>query len=113
MRCLVISIFLYDCGSLPLTAELGKRMQAFGMRCHRRLLNIKYKDHDTNENVHRKIQAAIRKYQLVTLVKKRKLWWFGHILRSSGLAKTVLQGTMQGKRRKGRQKKRWEDNIKE
>ena len=31
----------------------------------------------------------------------------------SGLAKTILQGTVQGKRRKGRQKKRWEDNIKE
>ena len=32
---------------------------------------------------------------------------------SSGLAKTILQGTVQGKRRKGRQKKGWEDNIKE
>ena len=31
----------------------------------------------------------------------------------SSLAKTILQGTVQGKRRKGRQKKRWEDNIKE
>ena len=33
--------------------------------------------------------------------------------RSSGLAKTVLQGTVQGERRRGRQRKRWEDNIKE
>ena len=33
--------------------------------------------------------------------------------RSSGLAKTILQGTVQGKRRKGRQRNRWEDNIKE
>ena len=31
---------------------------------------------------------------------------------SSGLAKTILQGTVHGKRRKGRQKKRWEDTIK-
>ena len=31
----------------------------------------------------------------------------------TGLAKTILQGTVKGKRKRGRQKKRWEDNIKE
>ena len=29
------------------------------------------------------------------------------------MAKTILQGTVEGARRRGRQKKRWEDNIKE
>ena len=33
--------------------------------------------------------------------------------RSSGLAKTIVQGTVKGGRRQGRQKKRWEDNIRE
>ena len=111
---LVISIFLYACESWTLTAELEKRTQAFEMRCYRRLLNISYKDHVTNEEVHRKIQAAIGEYdELLTLVKKRKLRWFGHVSRSSGLAKTILQGIVKGKRKRGRQKKRWEDNIKE
>ena len=50
---------------------------------------------------------------LLTIVKKRKLKWYGHISRSSGMAKTILQGTVKGARRRGRQKKRWEDNIKE
>ena len=60
------------------------------------------------------IQAAIGEYdELLTLVKKRKLRWFGNVSRSSGLAKTILQGTVKGKRKRGRQKKRWEDNIKE
>ena len=31
----------------------------------------------------------------------------------SGLAKTTLQGTVKGGRRQGRQRKRWEDNIRE
>ena len=114
MRSLVISIFLYAYESWTLTAELEKRTQAFEMRCYRRLLNISYKDHVTNEEVRRKIQAAIGEYdELLTLVKKRKLRWFGHVSRSSGLAKTILQGTVKGKRKRGRQKKRWEDNIKE
>ena len=49
MRSLVVSIFLYACESWTLTAELEKRTQAFEMRCYRRLLNISYKDHVTNE----------------------------------------------------------------
>ena len=114
MRSLVISIFLYACESWTLTAELEKRTQAFEMRCYRRLLNISYKDHVTNEEVRRKIQAAIGEYDdLLTLVKKRKLRWFGHVSRSFGIAKTILQGTVKGKRKRGRQRKRWEDNIKE
>ena len=35
------------------------------------------------------------------------------ITRSSGLAKTILQGTVKGARRQGRERKRWEDNIRE
>ena len=103
MRSLVISIFLYACESWTLTAELEKRTQAFEMRCYHKLLNISYKDHVTNEEVRRKIQTVIREYdELLTLVKKRKLRWFGHVSRSSGLAKTILQGTVKGRRKRGR-----------
>ena len=84
------------------------------MRCYQRLLNIPYKDQVTNEEVHRKIETAIGEYdEVLTLVKKQKLRWFGHISRSSGIAKTILQGTVKGQRKRGRQKRRWEDNIKE
>ena len=31
----------------------------------------------------------------------------------SGLAKSILQGTVKGGRRQGRQRKRWEDSIRE
>ena len=59
MRSLVISIVLYACESWTLPAELEKRTHAFEMRCYRRLLNISYKDYVPNEEVRRKIQAAI------------------------------------------------------
>ena len=62
--------------------------------------------------VGRKIQAAMEEYdELLTLVKKGKLRWFGHVSRSSCL-EMIQQGTLKGRRR-GRQLKRWEDNIKE
>ena len=40
-----------------------------------------------------------------------KLQWYGHVSHSSGLAQTILQGGVKGGGRQGRQRKRWEDNI--
>ena len=114
MRSLVISIFLYACETWTLTAELEKKIQTTEMRCFRRLLGISYRDHVTNEEVRNRIRQAIGPYKdLLTTVKKRKLRWYGHITRSTRLAKMILQGTVQGGRRRGRQKKRWEDNVTE
>ena len=114
MRSLVTSIFLYACESWTLTAELQRRIQAMEMRCYRKILHISYKDHVTNEEVRAKIQQAIGPHEdLLTIVKIRKLQWSGHVFRSSGLAKTILQDTVKGGRRQGRQRKRWEDNIRE
>ena len=114
MRMLILSTFLYARESWTLTAEFKRRIQALEMRCYRRLLNISYKDHVTNEEVRDRIQNEIGVHDdLLTMVKKRKLRWYGHISRSSGMAKTILQGTVKGARRRGKKKKRWEDNIKE
>ena len=112
MRSLVISIFLYACESWTLTADIERRIQATEMRCFRKLFGISYKDRITNEEVRNRIWQAIGPYEdLLTTVKKRKLKWYGHVSRSSGLSKTILQGTVQGGRRRGRQRRRWEDNI--
>ena len=74
-------------------------MQAMEMRCYRKILHISYKDHVTNEEVHAKIQQAIGPHEdLLTIVKR---------------CKTILQGTVKRGRRQGRQKKRWEGNIRE
>ena len=84
------------------------------IRCYCKILHISYKDHVTNEEVHAKIQQATGPHKdLLTIVKRRKLQWYGHVSRSSDLAITILQGTVKGGRRQGRQRKRWEDNIRE
>ena len=114
MRTLILSTFLYACESWTLTAEIERRIQVLEMRCYRRLLNTSYKDHVTNEVVRIRTQKANGVHDdLLTMVKKQKLGWCGHISRSSGMAKTILQGRVKGARKRGRQKKKWEDNIKE
>ena len=84
------------------------------MRFYRKILHISYKDHVTNEEVGAKIQQAIGPHEdLLTIVRRRILQWYGLVSSSSGLAKTILQGTVKGGRRQGRQRKKWEDNIRE
>ena len=88
---------LVTCESWTLTADLQRRIQAMEMRCYRKILRISYKNHVTNEEVRAKIQQAIGPHEnLLTIVKRRKLQWYGHVSRSSGLAKTILQGTLKG-----------------
>ena len=56
MRSLVTSVFVYDCESWTLTAELQRRIQAMEMRCYCKILRISYKSHVTNEGVRAKNQ---------------------------------------------------------
>jgi len=105
---------LYACEAWTLNADLQRRIQAVEMRCLRRLLGISYKDHVTNNEVRRKITQQVRDYEdLLTTAKKRKLRWYGHVTRSEGLAKTILQGKVQGKRRRGRQRRKWANDIRD
>ena len=114
MHPLFTSIFMYACEAWTLTTELQRRIHSMEMRCYHKILCISYKDHVTNEEVRAKIQQAIGSHEdLLTIVKRRKLLWYVHVSRSSGLAKTILQGTVKVGRRQGRQRKRREDNIRE
>ena len=75
------------------------------MKCYRKILHISYKDHVNNQEVRAKIQQAIRRHEdLLTIVKRCQLQWYGHVSRSSGLAKTILQGTVKAGRRRGLQR---------
>ena len=55
-----------------------------------------------------KIPQAIGAHEdLLTIVKRRKLQWYGHVSRSSGLAKTILQGTA----KKGKKTRRTKEGV--
>lgn len=113
-RSLVLSILLYGCESWTLTAETTKRLEAFETKCYRCLLGISWADKKTNDFVRNEVnRLAGQQAPLLSLVKGRKLSWFGHITRHNALPKTILQGTLEGGRRRGRQVKCWMDNIKD
>ena len=73
-----------------------------------------YKDHVRNEEVRSRIQDAIGEHDKpLPMVKKPKLRLYGHISRSSGIAKTFLQRTVKGAIKGGRQKKTTSKNGQE
>ena len=53
--------------------------------------------------------------RFLTIVKRHKLRWYGHVSRSSGVSKPILRGRVKerNRRRQSGQTKRREDNIKE
>ena len=95
-------------------SRAAKKNTSYGNEVHTRYYTSYYKDHVSNVKIRAKIQQAIGPHEdLLTIIKRRKLQWYGHVSRSSGLAKNILQGTVNGGRRQGRQRKRLEDNIRE
>ena len=113
MHSLVTPIFLYASESYPHSRAPKKNTSHGNEIVPQDTIQNSYKDHVTNEEVRAKIQQAIGPHEDLTHVKRRKLQWYGHVFRLSGLAKTILQGTVKGGRRQGGQRKRWEDNIRE
>ena len=50
---------------------------------------------------------------LIKIVKKRKLVYFGHIFKRDNLQRSLLKGTTNCKRRKGRKRTMWINKTKE
>ena len=93
LRSIVTSNFLYPCETWTLTAELERRIQTFEMRCYRKIFGISFRDRITNEDVRNRVRAAIGPHDdLLSIVKTRKLRWYGHVTRATGFANTIMQG---------------------
>ena len=75
-------------------------------------LRIPHTEHKSNEEVKNCIELKVRKMvNLLEVVRKRKLQWFGHVVRQNGdsLAKTILEGMVDGKRSRGRPEKKLDE----
>ena len=110
-KSLVTSILLYSYETWSLLADSEKRIQAFETKCVR-LLRISYLENKTNDWVRSTLNILVGPQEpLLATVKGRKLAWFEHVTRHDSLSKTILQGTLEGGRRRGRQRKCWMDNF--
>ena len=86
-----------------------RRIDAFELWCWRRLLRVPWTARRSNQSILKEISPGI---SLEGLMLKRKLQYFGHLLRRvDSLEKTLMLGGFGGRRRRGQQRMRWLDDI--
>ena len=75
------------------------------------LLRVPWTARRSNQSILKKINPE---YSLKGLILKLKLQCFGHLRQSSNsLKKTLMLAKIESKRRKGQQRRRWLDSIKD
>ena len=74
------------------------------------MLKISWKEHKTNGEILHEIKTT---RSLLNTIKKGKCQYFGHIIRGDGVQRLLMEGRINGKRRWGRPRTMWTDNIKE
>ena len=91
-----------------------KRMLAFETKRLRKSIRIFYLVDKTSDLVRSKINfPVVPQEPLLATLKIWKLARFGHVTRHNSLSKIIFQGTLEGRRRRGRHRKCWMDNIRE
>ncbi|CAF3391752.1 unnamed protein product [Rotaria socialis] len=110
-KTMVFPITTYGCESWTIKQADRRKIDAFELWCWRRLLRVPWTEKRTNRSVLQEIKPEC---SLEASMVKLKLSYFGHIMRrQDSLEKEIMLGMVGGKRRRGRQKKRWIDTIKE
>jgi len=112
MRTLIWPVMMYGCESWTIKKRDEERIKAFEMKCIRKILGISWIEKKTNEWV---LETAGVERNLLESIKRRKMSYFGHIMRKQGdcLEKEIMQGTVPGARARGKPRKRWMDNMSE
>jgi len=110
MRLLVWPVATYGCETWTLKASDRKRISAFEMTSYRRMLRISWKEHRTNQSIMEEIGEETR---LLKDIQRRKLQFLGHTARADNLCTAVLHGWISGKKRRGRSRRRWTDDIRD
>ena len=86
-----------------------RRIDAFELWCWRRLLSVPWTARRSNQSILKEINPGI---SLEGVMLKLKLQYFGHLMRRvDSLEKTLMLGKVEGRKRSGRQKMRWFDDI--
>ena len=75
-----------------------QRIDAFELWCWRRLLKVPWTARRSNQSILKEISPE---YSLKGLMLKLKLQYFGHMMRTDSMEKTMLLGKIEGGRRRG------------
>ena len=105
LKACIFPVAIYGCEAWTISKTDEKNITSF------EILRISWTERKTNASVLE--QLGIKAPQLLNLIKKQKLSYFGHIKRHNTLEKLFLEGTCEGRRGRGRPRRRWTQDISE
>ena len=106
---MVFPVVMYGCESWTMKKAERRRIDAFELWCRRRLWRVPWTARRSNQSILKEINPGI---SLEGMMLKLKLQYFGHLMRRvDSLEKTLMLGGIGGRRRRGRPRMRWLDDI--
>ena len=109
VKAMVFPVVMYGCESWTIKKAEHSRIDAFELWCWRRLLRVPWTARRSNQSLLKEISPGC---SLEVLMLKLKLQYFGHLMqRADSLEKTLMLGKIEGRRRRGRQRRRCLDGI--
>ena len=109
VKTMVFPAVMYGCESWTIKKAGHWRIDAFELRCWRRLLRVPWTVRRSNQSIWEEISPE---YPLEGLIPKLKLQYSGHLMRrTDALEKTLMLGKFEGRRKKGQQRMRRLDGI--
>ena len=99
VKAMVFPVVMYGCESWIVKKAECRRIDAFELRCWRRLLRVPWTVRRSNQSILNEISPGC---SLEGLMLKLKLQYFGHLMRrADSFEKTVMLGKIEGRWRRG------------
>ena len=109
VKAMVFPVVMYGCESWTVKKAERQRIDAFELWCWRKLLRVPWTPRRSNQSILKEINPE---YSLEGLILKLKVRYFGHLMgRTDSFEKILMLGKIEGRRRRGRQRMRWLDDI--
>ena len=109
VKAMVFPVVMYGCESWTIKKAEHRRIDAFELWCWKRLLRVPWAARRSNQSILKEISPGC---SLEGLMLKLKLQYFVHLMRrADSLAKTLMLGKIEGRRRRGQQRMRWLEGI--
>ena len=100
VKAMVFPVVMYGCESWTIRKAERRRIDAFELRCWRRILRVPWTARRSNQSIRKEISPE---YSLQGLMLKLKLQYFGHLMQRTDSFEKTLLGKMEGGRRRGRE----------
>ena len=109
VKAMVFPVVMYGCESWSIKKAECRRIDAFELWCWRRLLRVPWAARRSNQCILKEISPGC---SLEGLMLKLKLQYFGHLIRrADSFEKTLMLGKIEGRRRRGQQRRKLLDGV--